>query len=114
MSCRSSYTFPVTIPNGTALSNVVSFHEYAYGILHMPAAWTAASIGFQVCSTIDGTFLPLYDEGGTLVELTVTVDQAHPLPAEVLAARYVKIWSETGGAGVNQGAARSLIVDMKS
>lgn len=113
-SGRKSYSYKTIILNGAALSNVMSFYEYAYGMLHMPSAWTAASIGFQVASELDGPFLPLYDEAGALVEVTVAVDQAFSLPVEVLSARYVKIWSETAGSGVNQAADRNIIVDMKS
>jgi hypothetical protein len=36
------------------------------------------------------------------------------VPVEVMAARYAKIWSQTGGADTNQGAERALIIDMKS
>jgi hypothetical protein len=115
MSCRESYSFNVSIANGVALSNVIAFKEYAYAVLHMPAAWTAADIGFQVSSELDGTFLPLYDDAGALVEISSpAASQAHAIPAEVLAARFVKVWSETAGSGVNQAAARALIIDMKS
>ena len=115
MSCRESYTFPVTIPNGTALSNTIDFREQAYAIVHMPAAWDAANIGFQVSSELNGTFLPLYDDGGAIVEIAgPAVDQAHAVPVEVLAARFVKLWSQTAGADTNQTATRSLIIDMKS
>lgn len=115
MSCRSSYTFNVTIASGAALSNVVSFYEHAYGVLHMPAVWTAADIGFYVSSELDGTFLPLYDDAGALVEISgPAVDQAHAIPVEVLAARFVKVWSQNAGADANQAAERALILDMKS
>jgi hypothetical protein len=115
MSCRESYSYDVTIANGEALSNVISFYEHAYAVLHMPGTWTAADIGFQVSSTLDGTFLPLYDDAGALVEISgPAADQAHAIPVEVLAARFVRVWSETGGADTNQGAERALIIDMKS
>lgn len=112
---RKSYSYNVTIPNGTALSNTISLLEFGYSIIHMPAAWTAANIGFQVSSTLDGTFLPLYDDAGALVEISSpAVDQAMRVPVEVLAARYIKLWSQSAASGVNQGAERSLIIDMKS
>jgi len=112
---RKSYSYPVTIPDGTALSNAISFYEYGYALIHMPAAWTAANIGFQVASEDDGTFLPLYDDAGAIVEIaSPAVDQAMRVPVEVMAARYVMLWSQTGGADTNQGAERALIVDMKS
>ncbi len=112
---RKSYSYNVSIANGVALSNVISMIEFGYGIIHMPAAWTAADIGFQVSSELDGTFLPLYDDAGALVEISSpAVDQAMRIPVEVLASRFVQVWSQSGGADVNQGAARALIIDMKS
>lgn len=115
MSCRESRTQSTTILSGTALSGVLSFYEYAYGIVHMPAVWTAADIGFQVSSELNGTFLPLYDDAGALVEISSpAADQAHAIPVEVLAARFVKLWSQSGGAGVNQAGDRALSMDMKS
>jgi len=115
MSCRMSYTQNAAILAGADLSSVISWHDYAYGILHMPAAWTAADIGFQVASELDGTYQPLYDDAGALVEISSpAVDQAHVVPLGVLAARFVKLWSQSGGGGVNQVAERALSVDMKS
>jgi hypothetical protein len=115
MSCRESKTQNVTILNGTALSGVLSFYESAYGIIHMPAVWTAADIGFQVASELEGPFLPLYDSAGALVEISSpAADQAHAVPTEVLAARFIMLWSQTGGADTNQGADRALSMDMKS
>jgi len=112
---RQSYSYPTTIPNGTALSGVVSYHDHAYGLIHFPAVWTAADLGFQVSSELDGTYQPLYDDAGALVEIaSPAADQTHAIPVEVLAARFVKLWSQSGGAGVNQGADRDLIVDMKT
>ena len=112
---RRSYTQYVTIPNGTALSGIISFYKYVSGIVHLPAAWTAADIGFQVASELDGTFQPLYDATGTLVEIgSPDADGAYAFPEEVQGALFIKIWSETGGGDTNQGAARDLIVDVKS
>lgn len=112
---RSSYTQEASIPNGTALSSILSFYDFAYGVIHMPAAWTAADIGFQVAATHDGTYLPLYDAAGNLVEISSpAVDQAMQIPTEVLAVRFFKIWSQSAGVDQNQGAARALTVDMKS
>ncbi len=114
MTHRESYTFPVTIPNGTALSNTVDYRDFAFALLHMPAAWTAADIGFQVSSDPNGTFLPLYDALGVLVEIiSPAANQAHAIPVDVLASRFFKLWSQNVAVDANQGAERSLIIDMK-
>lgn len=101
-----------SIANGAALSGAVNVSDYESGVVLMPAAWTAASIGFQV-SGDNSTYYPLYDEGGTLVEMTVAVDKGYQIPAEVFCSKWVKLWSETSGSGVNQGAARTLKLILK-
>jgi len=104
----------LTIAEGAALSDVLDFRFYAQGVVHMPDAWTAASIGFKVSPTPTGTFLPLYDAAGTLVEVTPAVDKAYLLPAGVAGAGYVKLWSQTEGSDVVQVAAASLALFVKS
>lgn len=105
----------VTIASGTTLSNPIDFKDYAGGIVHMPSAWTAASIGFQVATSKTGTYYPLFDEdGSTLLEIaTPTVDEAYAIPAKVFASLWVKLWSQTSESGVNQGADRVLVVSLK-
>jgi len=106
----------VTIALNGNLSTVIPFSEFAGGVIHMPAAWTAASIGFTVSSSADGTFLPLYDDNGTLVQIdSPAVSCAYSMPADVFAARFVKLWSQDGtGTLTAQDAARTIIVDLKA
>jgi len=105
-----------TIANGANLSDEIDVSQYAMLVVHMPAAWTAASIGFKVASASGGTFLPLYDDNGTLVQIdSPTASKAYSAPAEVAGARYVKLWSQDGsGSNANQGGARVITVDLKA
>jgi hypothetical protein len=105
----------LTIAESAALSDALDFRAMAGAMLTMPAAWTAASIGFKVCATSGGTYLPLYDEDGTLVQISSpAVDKAYSFPAEVYAASYVKLWSQDGsGNNTTQDAARSIGVMAK-
>ena len=107
-----SHVQTLTIANGAALSEAFNFSGYSWMQIQMPAAWTAASLGFQVSSALGGTYVPLYDASGNLVEVAVAVDQAFAVPSTITSASWVKLWSETGGSGVNQGAARTIIVVM--
>ena len=103
----------LTIASGAAESDAVRAHGFTFFYVHMPAAWTAASLGFEVSH--DGvTYAPLYDADGNLVEITPAVDKAYVLPAEVAAAHYLKLWSQTSGSGVNQAAAREIELVMKA
>ena len=106
----------MTIANGASLSDVLCMDGHAGGVVIMPGTWTAASIGFKVCDTSGGTFVPLYDASGGLVQIqSPTASNAYVLPEELYGCRYVKLWSQNGsGTNTNQGGARSLTVMMKS
>jgi hypothetical protein len=111
---RYTETIDVTILSGGAESNPIGFAQYSGGILLVPSAWSAADIGFVVNTVPGGTFVPLTDDG-TQVEITgVVVDTAYVLPPEVFAATHIKLWSQSGGTGVNQAADRVLKLIMKS
>lgn len=113
MSTRS-HTMSVTIASGAALSDAFSIKDFTEGLIHMPAAWTAADIGFQVASTLGGTYQPLYNSSGLIVISGPAVNNAYMLPADLAAAQWVKLWSNTGGSGTNQAAARTITVDLKA
>lgn len=103
------------IASGAALSSAIDMRPYAAGVVQIPSAITAAGLGFHVCNTIDGTFVPLYDHTDALVEIAaLTVSRMYELPPEIFACAYVKLWSQTSGSGVNQGADRTFIVGLKS
>jgi len=106
----------LTIASGAAVSEEFDMSEYTKGILLMPAAWTAASVGFQVASASGGTFYPLYAAAATISEIDgPAVDKAYAFPAETANAGIVKLWSQDGaGANTNQAAARTIVVILKS
>jgi len=104
----------VTIEAGDAESEEFYFAPYVFLSVEMPAVWTAAKIGFKVARTSGGTFVPLYDNGGTLVEINPAVDQMHVAPAEIAGQMYVKLWSQDAGSDENQvGADRVLGLILK-
>ena len=44
-----------------------------------------------------------------------SVDTAYVLPKELFSCAHVKLWSQDGAAGdTNQGAARSIVIELKS
>lgn len=113
---RRSKTQTVTIANGANLSDEFPFDAFTMLIVHIPAEWTAASIGFKVASARGGTFLPLYNENGALVQIaSPLVDAAYSAPAELAGAQFIKLWSQDGtGSNTNQAADRDLVIDMKA
>jgi len=105
-----------TIASGAALSDAFDMSKYTMGTLNMPAAWTAASIGFQVSSTEGGTYQAVYDDDGNLIQIdSPTASNSYTLPATVANFHWVKLWSQDGSAsGTNQAAARTITLDLKS
>jgi hypothetical protein len=112
---RTPSVVAAAIAINTAESNVINMSDFSGGQVLTPAAWTDAPIAFKVCSTPDGTFVPLRTQAGALVEITNVVANAaaYPLPDELFGALYFKLWSETAGSDTNQTAARSLVVALK-
>jgi hypothetical protein len=104
-----------TIANGAALSGAVDVGDRLIAGLIMPAAWTAAAITFAVCDTKEGTFVPLYDDGGnevTIASANVAVSRAIALDilsGSIAQWRFLKIRSGTNGTPVNQGGDRTIV-----
>ncbi len=114
---RELKVIQVTIANGEAESGPFEMKWAAGGGIVTPNALTATTvIGFKVCDTVDGTFLPLYDTGGTLVEVTIDVAAAKgfAMPDELFAWPYVKLWAEAAGVDVDQEAERTFNIFLKS
>jgi len=114
---RTSVT--ATIASGAALSDAIDVRAYGAGIVIMPAAWTTADLGLQVCPTATGTFAPLRDtSNGYSTDVSVDAAEAgpaYPLPDYIFAAGYIKLWSHNGsGVDVNQAAERTFTVMLKA
>lgn len=72
--------------------------------LVLPAAWTGAGgLGFVVSPTRDGTFVDLYDDGGTIINVPVTASRNVSLQGDLLQAviswDFVKIKAVDAQAG---------------
>lgn len=119
---RENSELSVTIAEGQAESEAIDFRQYAMMALHLPAAWTEAFVGFKVATTPGGTYQPLYGADGALVQIgdptgptPPVAGQTYVAPAELAAARWVKLWSQDGsGNDTNQDADRVLRVDLKA
>lgn len=102
-----------TIASGAAISDVIDMRSWAGGSVLLPAAWTAANIGFKTCNTSGGTFAPLYDADGSIIEIaSPAAAKVFTFPADVYnAGPFIKLWSQDGsGNDTNQAAARTLTV----
>ena len=105
----------VVILDTAALSSHFNLSKYSSGHLLMPAAITAAGLGFKISDAVGGTYVALIDSAGNEVEVAaaMAVDIGYPIPAAVFGLSNVKLWSETAGSDVAQGADRSFVLLLK-
>ena len=105
----------VTIEKDANLSGEIDMAGYAGLLVHMPAEWTSASLGFKVAAGTGGTFLPLRDDDASLIQIDEpAISNAYQAPASIFGAGIVKLWSQTDSSNVAQGAARTLVMELKS
>jgi phosphoglycerol transferase MdoB-like AlkP superfamily enzyme len=97
-----------TILSGASLSAAVFLGSGALARIDMPAAWTAATLTFQLSP--DGvTYRNLYDASGVEYEVQASAAYSIAMPvADFQGAQYLKVRSGTAGVPVNQGADRLL------
>jgi hypothetical protein len=111
-------TVTVTIAIDASLSDEADLEGYTLVGIHMPAAWTAAGLSFQVATISGGTFCDAYDDAGTEVTVSAAASRYIGLTsADALclsAARFLKVRSGTTGTPVNQAAARTITLVLKS
>lgn len=119
---RADDSVVVNIANGTNVSDPFSLEGMAGAGLKMPAAWTAAAIGFYVAEVEAGPYQAFYDDeaAGTPIQIGTaavppTANLAYPFPAKIYVWPWVKLWSQSGaGVSVNQGADRAFTIVRKS
>jgi hypothetical protein len=94
----------VNIASGASLSGSISCPGTLAGI-QMPAAWTTASLTFQV--SLDGsTFTNVYDKNGNEYTVLSTSSVASQYviipPADTVGWKYIKVRSGSSGSPVTQ------------
>ena len=104
------------IANDQAEGSAIKIEGHQAGVVIMPVAWTAASLGFKVCDTENGTYVILRGVDGVPVQITGIVtdgSNAYKIPEGVFEGPiWIKPWSKHATAGtitnITQGAARTL------
>lgn len=102
---------PVTIANGTSLSNAQRFDGTTLVGIVMPSSWTAANLTFQVSHDSGTTWNNLYDQSGNEVTVTAAVSRFITLdPASFGGLSYIKVRSGPAATAVNQAADRTVVL----
>jgi hypothetical protein len=110
----------LTIANNAALSEAFFMGDCLNGIVIVPSTWTDANIGFYICDTSGGTFVPACDKTGVPIQIsgvTTNASKGYQIPFEMFAGMWVKLWSKNTTAATatdnNQGGARAMTVILK-
>jgi hypothetical protein len=110
----------LTIAQGAALSEAYDYRRFFGGHVMAPATWTAANIGFQICDTVDGTFVIACDKTGVPIQISgidTGVAKSYAIPTELFPVAFVKLWSKDVTAATttsnNQAGARAMKVLLK-
>ena len=116
VTMSANKTETVTIIINTAISSAANKTGFTRGYVVVPAAWTAAAMGFKV-SDDNSTFTILRTSEGVPVQINTILtngSRAYDIPDEVMAAKFVQLWSKHATAAtetdINQTAARTLYV----
>lgn len=106
---------PFLILSGASLSDALQLNGVHGEAILMPAAWTAAGLGFVASDTVGGVFLPVVDALGVEITFTVAASQMIMMPVGLLRAmNFIRLRSGTTAVPVNQGANRTLILTTRA
>ena len=114
---RKTDVLTVSIANAASLSGEIDVRQYALMGIIMPSAWTTATLTFQGSDKSGGTFVNLYDDVATEIEVQAAASRGvgvDSFAAALAAFPWIKIRSGTSGTPVNQAAARTLLLVVKS
>lgn len=108
-------TLSATIANGQSLSGALNLGGLRLFGIVMPAAWTTASLTFQMSPDNGVTWNDMYDALGS--EFVVAADVSRFImldPFSFSAVQWLKVRSGTAGTPVAQGADRLLNLVLRS
>lgn len=108
-ACENLWGMTVTVTAATGLAEAVNTQGQALVGILMPAAWTAAKMGYDV--SLDGvTFRTAYDNGGNFEQSTVQASAFISIPqSDTVFAPYIRCKSvDATNVAVAQGADRAL------
>lgn len=86
----------VTVDAAVADAELVEYQKYAGGSVVVPAGSSLTTLTFYV-SHDRATFVPLYDQDGVAVTLTVSAECGYALPDALFGAPFFKIKGNADG-----------------
>ena len=101
----------ITIAAGASQSDAFDTEGTILAGIVMPSAWTAADLTLLASTHQSGTFVPVFDDEGIEVQLTVAASRAIGVSCAAMKLapfRYMRVRSGTSATPVTQAAERVL------
>ena len=87
----------VVVDTAVANSSAINYDNYVAGMVHIPAGSALTTLTWHVSTAINGVYLAAEDAASAAVTQTVAAGQAHPIPAVLSGARFLKITGNAAG-----------------
>lgn len=97
-TARYSTTIPAVVIGTTVdASDAIAFGDSETGMVYVPAGSSLTTLTWHASTEPNGTYLAAEDAVSAAVTQTVAASQAHPIPAALSGARFLKITGNAAG-----------------
>jgi len=87
----------VAVSDAVATSEAINYGDYEMGMVYIPSGSSLTTLTWHASTGINGEYLAADDAAGAAVVQTVAAGQAHPIPAALSGARFLKITGNAQG-----------------
>ena len=97
-TARYSASIPsVVVATTVGSSDAIAVGDFETGMVYIPAGSSLTTLTWHASTEINGTYLAAEDATSTAITQTVAAGQAHPIPAALSGARFLKITGNAAG-----------------
>lgn len=103
----------VVFANGASTSNAIDIGPFKLFALIIPASFAGDTLALTASISESGTYVPVYDDAGDPVTITVGASRVVGVDAAagaLAALRWVKFVSQTAGVAEPQTASRTVLI----
>jgi hypothetical protein len=87
----------VSVGTVAASSTAINYEDSNSGMVYVPVGSTITTLTWHASTSINGAYLAADDAAGAALVQTVAAGQAHPIPAALSGARFIKITGDVAG-----------------
>lgn len=87
----------VAVGTTVGASAAIDYGDFNDGMVYIPNGSSITTLTWHTALSRDGTYLAAEDAASAAVTQTVAADQAHPIPAALRGARFIKMTANAAG-----------------